>query len=312
MTVTAAKVPVTGVTLDQEELTLAVGATETLTATVAPDNATDKTVTWKSGKESVATVDQKGKVTAVGQGTTTITVTTKDGEKEAYCKVTVTAAKVPVTGVTLDQTELTLAAGESETLTATVAPDNATNKELAWKSSDQGIAKVDGNGKVTALKEGTATITVTTKDGNKTATCKVTVTAAKVPVTGVALDQTQLELEAGESETLTATVAPDNATDKAVTWTTSDKNIATVDKNGKVTAVKEGTATITVTTKDGSKKAECKVTVTAPPPDPPEPPEQPEPPDQPETPDPAPPSNGETSSTPSDDEQAPEAPPPAA
>ncbi len=398
VTVTAAKVPVTGVTLDREELTLAVGATETLVATVAPDNATDKTVTWKSGKESVATVDQKGKVTAVGQGTTTITVTTKDGEKEAYCKVTVTAAKVPVTGVTLDQEELTLAAGESETLTATVAPDNATNKELAWKSSDQGIAKVDGKGKVTAVKEGTATITVTTKDGNKTATCKVTVTAAKVPVTGVALDQNELELRAGETGTLTATVAPDNATDKAVTWTTSDKNIATVDKNGKVTAVKEGaatitvttkdgnktaackvtvtaakvpvtgvtldqtqleleagesetltatvapdnatdqavtwsssnkdvatvndkgevtavkegTATITVTTRDGSKKAECKVTVTAPPPDPPEPPEQPEPPDQPETPDPAPPSNGETSSAPTDDEQAPEAPPPAA
>jgi len=140
----------------------------------------------------------------------------------------------------------------------------------------------------------------------------VTVTAAKVPVTGVTLDQTQLELEAGESETLTATVAPDTATDQAVTWSSSNKDVATVNDKGEVTAVKEGTATITVTTKDGSKKAECKVTVTAPPPDQPEPPEQPEPPDQPETPDPAPPSNGETSSTPSDDEQAPEAPPPAA
>ena len=185
-----------------------------------------------------------------------------------------------VTGVSLDKTSLNLNPGKEGTLTATITPSNATNQNVTWKSSDTKVATVD-NGLVTAVAEGTATITVTTADGGKTATCEVTVTQpAKTPVTSVTLDKTSLTLDVGDTETLTATVKPDNATNKAVTWSTSNKNVATVDQNGNVKAVGAGTATITAAASDGSgKTATCEVTVNGPvlPPQPSDPaPSQPE------------------------------------
>jgi uncharacterized protein YjdB len=170
-----------------------------------------------------------------------------------------------VTKVELDKTSLTLDVNQSETLTATITPSNATDKSLTWESSDTNIATVDTNGVVTAVAQGSTTITATAADGSgEKATCSVTVKeAANVPVTSVSLDKTTLELTEGETAQLTATVLPDNATNKAVTWSTSNASIATVDANGLVTAVSAGTATITVTTEDGSKTATCEVTVTA-------------------------------------------------
>ena len=258
VTVSNKEVNVTGVTLNKATLTLIAGASETLTATVAPADATNQKVTWKSSNAAVATVDATGKVTAVKAGEATITVTTEDGAKTATCKVTVKAATVAVTGVTLNKSALSLIAGASETLTATVAPADATNKKVTWKSSNAAVATVDATGKVTAVKAGEATITVTTDDGAKTAACKVTVT---MPVSGVTLNKTALTLNIGANETLTATVAPADATNKKVTWKSSDATVATVDANGKVTGVKAGEATITVTTDDGGKTATCKVTV---------------------------------------------------
>ena len=249
-----APVAVTGVTLNKSETTLVVGGEETLTATVAPDNATDKTVTWESSDPTVATVEN-GKITALKVGTTTITVKTTDGEFTATC--TVTANPVAVTGVTLNKSETTLVVGGEETLTATVAPDNATDKTVTWESSDPTVATVE-NGKITALKVGTTTITVKTTDGEFTATC--TVTANPVAVTGVTLNKSETTLVVGGEETLTATVAPDNATDKTVTWESSDPTVATVE-NGKITALKAGTTTITVKTADGEFTATCVVTV---------------------------------------------------
>ena len=251
-------VAVTGVTLDKTTVVLAEGETETLTATVSPENATNKAVTWTSSNEGVATVAD-GVVTAKAAGTATITVTTADGSKTATCAITVKAATVSVTGVTLDKTSVTLTKGDTETLTATVAPENATNKAVTWTSSDENVAMV-ADGVVTAKAAGTATITVTTADGSKTATCAITVKAATVSVTGVTLDKTSVTLTKGDTETLTATVAPENATNKAVTWTSSDENVATV-ADGIVTAKAAGTATITVTTADGRKTATCVITV---------------------------------------------------
>ena len=253
--VTVKRVPVTSVSLDKITLELTEGESASLTATVSPDNATDKTVTWSSSDATVATVDDNGKVTAVKAGTATITA--KSGDKSASCAVTVKAAFVAVTSVELNKTSLELTEGNSETLTATVKPDNATDKTVTWSSSDSNIATVDGDGKVTALKEGTATITA--KSGEKSATCSVTVSKKVIAVTSVTLDKPSASLKVGETVTLTATVKPDDATDKTVTWNTSDASIATVDANGKVTAVKEGTATITA--KAGEKTATCKVTV---------------------------------------------------
>ena len=252
-------VAVTGVSLDQTTATLTAGNTLQLTAIVAPDNATNKNVTWSSSNTAVATVDA-GLVTATGGGTATITVTTEDGSKTATCTV---AVSVPVTDVSLDQTTATLVAGSTLQLTVAVTPTEATNKAVTWSSDKETVATVSATGLVTAVSEGTATITVTTEDGGKTAACTVTVTPASIPVTGVTLDQTTAKLIEGNTLQLTATVAPADATDKAVTWSSDDETVATVSATGLITAVSKGTATITVTTQDGSKTATCTVEVSA-------------------------------------------------
>ena len=255
VTVTKKVVAVESVTLDKSSLELNEGETATLTATVKPDNASDKTVTWSSSKTSVATVDANGKVTAVAEGNATITA--KAGNKSATCSVTVTKNVVAVESITLDKSSLELTEGETATLTATVKPDNATNKTVTWTSSSSSIATVDQNGKITAVSEGTATITA--KAGDKTASCTVTVKKKVVAVESVTLDKSSLELTEGETATLTASVKPDNATNKTVTWSSSNQSVATVDQNGTVTAVAEGNTTITA--KAGDKTATCSVTV---------------------------------------------------
>ena len=242
---------VTGVTLNKVNTTLNVGSSETLTATVIPDNASDKSVTWTTSNAAVATVAD-GTVTAVTPGTATITVTASNGST-ATCEVTVIQ---PTTGVTLNKVNTTLAVGSTETLTATVYPPNATDKSLTWTTSNAAVATV-ADGVVTAVATGTATITVTTAYSS-TATCEVTVPH---PVRGVSLNKTSTTLYIGGKETLIAIVIPSNA-DKSVTWTTSNANVATV-TDGVVTGVNPGTATITVTTNDGGKTATCEVTVTS-------------------------------------------------
>lgn len=249
VTVVKKTIPVSSVTLNKNALALYKGQTETLVATVKPDDATNKTVAWSSTNTDVATVDSNGKVIAVATGSTTISA--KAGEKEATCTVTVT---IPVETVTLNKAELTLILGKEETLVATVKPDDATDKTVAWTSSNTAVAKVDANGKVTSVAVGTATITA--KAGEIKATCTVSVI---IPVESITLDKTSITLEEGESKTIIANVAPNNATNKTVSWISSNTSVATVDQNGKVTAIIEGTATITA--KAEEKQATCIVTV---------------------------------------------------
>ncbi|WP_158602318.1 Ig-like domain-containing protein [Cohnella endophytica] len=266
----AVKVDVTGVTLNPSTVSLTAGGSATLLATVTPAEATNKAVTWGTSNSSIVTVDSSGKVTAVGAGTAVITVTTTDGDHTASSEVTVTAAEVsvPVTGVSLNPSTVSLTAGGSATLLATVTPAEATNKAVTWGTSNSSIASVDSSGKVTAVGAGTAVITVTTTDGDHTASSEVTVTAAEVsvPVTGISMDQETLSLKTGDTATLQATISPVDATNKAVTWSTSNPLFATVDNNGKVTAVGAGNVVITVTTVDGGYTASCNVTVTDTPP----------------------------------------------
>ena len=251
-------VSVTGVTLNKTSTSIQVGGTETLTATVSPKDAANKKVTWKSSNAAIASVDANGKVTGVKAGEATITVTTEDGGKTATCKVTVSDKEIKVTGVKLNKSETSLLVGGNETLTATVLPEDATNQNVTWKSDKPEIATVDANGKVTAVKVGEATITVTTEDGGKTATCKVTVKPNLVSEITLAA----LAIYVGESKAVTATVKPDDATNKELTWKSSDESIATVDATGKVTGVKIGTTTITATARDGSGvSGSCTVTV---------------------------------------------------
>lgn len=434
------RIAVTSVTLDKTSVKLKEGESVTLVATVKPDNATDKTVTWTSSEAAVASADASGKVTAIKEGSATITA--KAGEKSATCSVIV-KNDVPVNSVELNRTTLSLIAGETASLVATVKPDEATDKTVTWSSSDSQIASVDNQGKITAVAKGHASIIA--KAGDKTATCIVFIKAKDysapagavdlglsvdwaeknygaslssdiggyylwgdpagtgkigffdtpdvnltsgtqydiaqknlgrgwrlplkaeleelfafctkeassvngvsgvkltgpsgnsifiplsgmgipkdgpagsysissrdkgylmsgesyknsgsrfawiyrfeqsgsaawvsynalyalfpirpvyemledyVPVTSVTLNKTSLSLQEGESETLVATVLPDNATDDTVTWSSSDASIATVDNNGKVTAIKDGI--VAVTAKASDKKSICSVTV---------------------------------------------------
>lgn len=252
-------VPVESVTLDRNTVSMTEGDELTLVASVLPEDATDRNVTWSSDAENVVKVDG-GKLTALEPGDAVITVRTADGGKTASCSVKVAKKIYPVTGVTLDKTAIELTVGDVFALTATVSPENATDKSLVWTSSDKEVAAVE-NGVVTTYKKGKTTISVKTVDGGFTAECEVSVMDKVFPVEGVTLDVAELELVKGTSYTLKHTVVPDNATNRNVKWSSSAGNIASVDDQGKVEALATGEAVITVTTEDGGKTAQCKVTV---------------------------------------------------
>ena len=270
---TSATVPVSSISLDKSEVSLRVGQTQNLVATVLPNNATNKNIRWSSNNESIATVNN-GLVTAIAEGSVGIVVTSEDGNKTATCIVTVTSsepdptppANVPVTNITLNKSTLSLRIGQTDTLSATVLPNNATNKNVRWESNKTNIATVNSSGLVTAVAAGETTITATTEDGGKVARCTVTVTNEQpqiVHVNSVSLNKSQVTLNIGQTETLLATISPSTATNKNITWSSSASNIATVSETGIVTASHTGTAIITVTTEDGGKTATCTVTVNA-------------------------------------------------
>ena len=247
--------PVTSVSLNKTSMTLKLGGSSTIVPTVKPDSATYKTVKWTSSNYDVATVDENGKVTAKGVGYAEITATTTSGSKTAVCKVSVVK---PVKSISLSKTAIRIEVGEKLTLKATVKPTDATNKTVSWKSASSSIASVSSSGVVTGKKLGTTTITVTTADGGFKKTCKVEVVKK---VTGVELNKSSATVYLGKTVSLKATVSPSGATNPAVTFTSSDKSIATVSSAGLVTPVKPGSVTITVTTADGSFTDTCKITV---------------------------------------------------
>lgn len=255
-------VAVTGVSLSKQTLSLVEGSTETLTATVTPSDATNKSISWKSSDAATATVDNNGKVTAVKAGSATITVTTTDGSKTATCSVTVTAKEVPpteVSGVSIDPATLEIKEGETYQLKAKVTPADA-NQEVDWASPSPHIATIDQNGLLTAVAPGTVRIAVRSKAYNdKQGFCDVTVTQDKT-LTGISLDADEITLSAGGSRTLTVIYYPEYASNKNVKWKSSDESVVTV-SDGKVFGLKEGTATVTATSEEGSFTAECVVIV---------------------------------------------------
>lgn len=242
-------VPVTSISLSANLISLAKGSFAVLTATVSPDDAMDKTVQWSSDNPAVATVDQNGKVTAVDVGKAKITASA--GGFSATCSII--CISIPVSSVVLDKTILSLAKGSSEILKATVLPSDATDQAVKWSSDNPSIATVDQNGQVTAVNAGSATITATA--GDHSATCQVSVF---IPVTSVSLSSTELTLLVGETAVLEATILPDDATDKNVSWYSSDPDVAVVD-GGRITALSFGGTVITAQV--GDKFASCLVTV---------------------------------------------------
>ena len=255
--VTVSPIAVTGISLNKTTMSLLIGGTEKLTATVSPSNATNKNVSWTSSNMNIATVDSNGNVSAIKDGTVVITATTEDGGKKATCSVTVNP--IAVTGVSLNKTSMSMTAGDTQTLTATITPSNATDKSVTWSSNNTSVATVSSSGVVTAKAAGMATITVTTNDGAKTASCSVSV--LPVSVTNVSLNKSVLSMYQSDTETLIAIVYPSNASNKGITWRSSDNSVAVVNSYGQVTALAAGSAIITVTTDDGGKTASCSVNV---------------------------------------------------
>ena len=242
--------------LNKTSLTMDVGDYEQLTITPSPTSST--VLEWKSNKEDVATVDDEGYVSAVAKGNAKITV--KIGSQTLTCNVSV---RIGVDNVTLDKKSLTLAPGESQTLKATVTPSEAYDKSITWSSQNKSIAEVDSTGKVTAKAIGTTKIIATSND-NAFANAECAVTVATVKVSSVSISNPPTSIDVNGSITLSATVLPSNATDKSVTWSSSNPDVISVSSSGVIKGVAPGTAKITVTTVDtdatGSHcKAECTI-----------------------------------------------------
>ena len=246
----------TGVTLSKTTASINIGESQTLTATVMPDFVENKTVTWSSSAPTVASVDASGKVTALALGSATITATTTNG-KSATCTVTV-SPKMPE-AIEIKPSEASITEKTSLHLSANITPEDVTDPTVVWTSSDESVATVDEDGMVNGLQPGTVTITATTVNGI-TATSTVKVVVATIPVKTITLTRTKVDIELTRSITLKPNIAPANATDKSVTWTSSDETVATVNASGEVTTLALGTATITVTTANGL-TATCDVTV---------------------------------------------------
>lgn len=255
-------VKVTYVDITNNSLFLNAGETTQLNVVVKPDNATNKKVEYSTTNANVATVDANGLVKAVGEGRAYIYAKSADGPSDSvyvYVRKSVTPQppkEVKVTNVSVDRRYLTLEEGENYTLTATVSPADATNKTVNYSSSDSRVATVDANGNIKAVKAGSAYIYAKSVDGPY-AYSYVTVKAkaapqppADVKVTNITFDTRYLRIEAGEKRELRFTVYPYNATDKTLTWTSSNENVATVE-NGVITAIGRGSAYITATSSNG-------------------------------------------------------------
>ncbi len=254
-----------GISLDGE-VTLKVGSTSKLVVQLKPNTIDDVELSWSSSDTSIVKVDNNGQITALKKGKATVTVTTKDGKFKANCTVTVGDSNVSVSKIVLDKHDISLSINQSTKVGYKITPSNASNKQVKWKSENSSIASVDSNGKITAHKSGTTKIIVTTNDGSKTDSVIVRVRQESkkepetVVETGVTISGSK-EGKVGSTINLTATVRPNNATNKSVTWSSSNTDVATVDKNGRVTLKKAGTTVITVKTANG-KTDKCTITVT--------------------------------------------------
>lgn len=245
-------VKVTGISLDKNNLELKIGDTYTLTSTITPNNATNKEVEWSSNNSDVATVEN-GKIVAKNKGEAKITVKSKDTGVSATCNVKVVKK---VTEISISESAVNLNVGDESTLNYTIGPDDATNKEVEWISSNSDVVSVD-NGKVIAKKTGTANITVKSKDTGISASCKITVTAR---VESIELQKNSYTVIKGKKLTINPVIKPEYATNKEYTILSDDENIVKIENNV-IVGVNEGKTNITFTTKDQNKSVKAEINV---------------------------------------------------
>ena len=254
-------VAVTGVSLSKSSLSLVEGNSESLTATVAPDNATNKAVSWKSSDATIASVDNSGKVTAVKAGSATITVTTTDGSKTATCSVTVTAKEIVLNEIVVDPATKEVKEGETFELTVKFLPAGAPEKSVSWRSTNPEVATVEG-GTVTTLKAGKTKIFAQVDGTEIEASCDLTVTQDPT-LRGIAFTSDRFGVSIGDPKKLELIFTPDYADNKVVTFSSSDPSVATVNADGIVNGLSQGETTITAKSMEGGFEASCKVIVTS-------------------------------------------------
>ena len=257
ISITSVYAEVTGITLKKNETILGIGYSETLKYDL-PSGLNSSNIVWRSSNAKVATVNSSGKVTAIANGTTIITASING--YTSTCSITVSSNYIPVNGVSLNKSNLNMTIGSSETIINTISPSNASNKDVTWRSSNTSVATIDQNGKITAKKIGTTIITASSS--GYSATCTINVVDV-IDLKGITINKTALTLKEKNSETLKITFNPSNATNKKITWKSSNTNIVTVDNNGTIKALKPGSATITAVSNDGGFVATTKVTVEA-------------------------------------------------
>lgn len=251
-------VKTSGVSLNRLDCTIYVGRSKALVATVSPENATDKTLVWKSSNRKVATVNSKGVVTAVGRGTATITCTTRDTGKKTSCEVTVKNVKVK--SIALSKSSANLTVKQTLKLNCIFTPSDTTVKDVTWTSSNPKVAKVNKNGKVTAVAPGTAVITCKTKYRNKTAKCTVKVTLQKVKT--ISFENPKIEMTLNSKMKLKPIIKPAGASGAKLKWESSDPSVVKVNANGTLTALKVGKVIITCKPVDGGNGKGSMVLVT--------------------------------------------------
>lgn len=253
------EVRVSGITMNTTSITIELGQTSQLTATISPANADNKIVIWSTSDSSVAAVDADGVVTALSPGQAEITAKSDDNSRYTdVCKVTVPEIFVPVESLTIEENEITIQKGATATVTATIAPENASDKQLRWISLDEVVATVSPEGVVTGVQPGKTRVIASTVDGGLSAYCTIIV---EQKGESLALDPAELELYEFEHLPLKLVFTPEDTSYGSVVWSSDHEDIAIVDYRGEVYAVQAGTATVTATTADGSMSASCKVTV---------------------------------------------------
>ena len=265
-------IKVTGIKLSADSTTLNYNQSTQLKAIISPNNATNQNVTWTSSNSELVSVDQNGNVKAIKNidGYSLITATTVDGNKQASIRINTKKVDntIKVTGIKLSADSTTLNYNQSTQLKAIISPNNATNQNVIWTSSNSELVSVDQNGNVKTIKniDGYSLITATTVDGNKQASIRINTKKVDntIKVTGIKINNSSsgtLYLNNSNYINLTHTIIPNNATNQNVTWTSSNTAVATVNSNGNVTAKSIGSTTITVKTNDGNYTATYKLTV---------------------------------------------------
>lgn len=252
---------VESVNVTPKQATIIVGKNTNLNVRVQPLDAEDVSVSWTSSDPSIAIVSEDGLVSANSPGKAAIyAISNNNPDIKDVCEVTVIQ---PVSGISLNEKEIELIEDEVKKLNVTIIPANASNKDVNWTSSDVSVAMVSPDGTVYAIKPGQATIMATTVDGGFVALCKITVTAKDVIASAIKLSNTSETITTGETIQIVAVLQPENVTNKKLSWTSTNPNIATVDDNGLVKAEREGQTQIVATTTDGSNlSAICEIAVT--------------------------------------------------